>query len=281
VELARNPGWKWTIRHRRMAALLATILIALVWLAGAHAIRISLGHPAIYSGTTLLFCLFTLMLLGLRKRLIVLPLWPVKTWVQIHIYTGLFACAAFVVHVPAIFASGRLEGPLSWLFILVSLSGFYGVYISRSAPKRLSSVSIEPRYDRIPWHRDQIALAAQKTIAELKDSPDREILRSLYTNALKPYFDSPLPLRYLLHPSSMRRRRLIQTVVENHRYLDQSVLAAANRLSSLVRHRDDLDFQHAIQFRLRTWVTFHSAIASLLMVWSLVHAYLAIGMLGE
>jgi hypothetical protein len=281
VELTRNSGWKWTIRHRRMAALFATFIIVLVWLAGAQAIRNSLGHPAIYSGATLLFCLLALMMLGLRKRLIVLPLWPVKTWVQIHIYMGLFACAAFVVHVPTLFASGRLEAPLSWLFIVVSLSGFYGLYISRSAPKRLSSASIEPRYDRIPWHRDQIALAAQKTVAELADSPDREILRALYVKALEPYFNSSLPLRYLLHPSSIRRRRLIQAVVENHRYLDQSVLAAANRLSSLVRHRDDLDFQHAIQFRLRTWVTFHSAIASLLIVWSLVHAYLAIGMLGE
>lgn len=281
MELARSQGWKWSIRHRRIAALVITLAMLLVWLAGAHWIRISLGHPAIYSGATLLLCLVGLMLLGLRKRLIVLPLWSVKTWVQVHIYTGLFACAAFVVHVPAIIATGRLEGPLSWLFIIVSLSGFYGLYISRTAPKRLTAVTMEPRYDRISWHRDQIALAAQKTVSELGDSPDRAVLQSLYSAALQPYFNSTLPLRYLLFPSMVRRRRLIHAVVENHRYLDQMVLAAANRLSSLLRQRDDLDYQHAIQFRLRAWVTVHSAMASLLVIWSTVHAYVAIGMLGR
>ncbi len=271
---------KWSIRNRRIAALFATVSLLVVWLAGAQWIRISLGQPAVYSGTTLLVCLVGLMLIGLRKRLVILPLWSVSTWVQVHIYTGLFASVAFVAHVPKIFASGPLEAPLSWLFLIVAASGFYGVFISRTAPKRLTGVSIQPRYDRIAWHRDQIAFAATQAIAELKDTPDRNALKAFFDQALGPYFVSSLAMSYLVYPSSTRRRRLLTALAELDRYLDANVLAASKRLAALIRHRDDLDYQHAIQFRLRAWIVVHGGLSSVLMVWSLVHAYIAIGMLG-
>lgn len=281
MDIARSNATGWSIRQRRMFAVAATLSFLVVWFAGAQWIRISLGHPAVYSGSTLLLCLLSLMLLGLRKRLIVLPLLPVKTWVQIHIYTGVFSCAAFLVHVPSVFATGRLEGPLSWLFLVVAASGFYGLYISRTAPKRLTAVSIEPRYDRIDWHRQQIATSAQKAITDLNESADRTILETIYHKTLAPYFSSRLSLRYLVIPSSFRRRRLIRAITECHRYFDQATMQAANQLAALVRRRDDLDYQHAIQFRLRAWVTMHAGLSTVLIAWSLLHAYVAIGMLGQ
>lgn len=277
----RSDTMKLSIPQRRLASLVATLLLVAVWLAGAHWIRISLGHVGVYSGASLLVCLVALMLIGLRKRLIMLPLWSVSTWVQVHIYTGLFACIVYVIHVPSIIASGRLEGPLSWLFLAVSGSGFYGVFISRVVPKRITNVSIQPRYDRIPWHRSQIAIAADKSMTDLADSHDRAVLQSFFERSLQPYFASSMSPRYLLNPSSTRRRRLLGALNELDRYLDSSVLVVSKRLAALVRHRDDLDYQHAMQFRLRGWVVFHAALSMVLIVWSFLHAFIAIGMLGN
>lgn len=263
-----------------MAACIATVSLLVAWLLGAYAIHVSLGHPAIYSGATLLVCLIGLVFIGLRKRLVMLPLWSVSTWVQIHIYTGLFASVVYTVHVPGIFASGKFEGPLSCLFVTVSASGFYGLYISRTSPKRLTGIATQVRFDRIGWHRDQIAIAADKAISELADTPDRHVLKSFYDKSMKPYFASSLPLSYFIFPTSFSKRHLLSAMGELDRYLDASVLSVSGKLAALVRHRDDLNYQHAIQIRLRAWVAIHAGLSVVLVVWSVVHAYLAIGMLG-
>ena len=272
---------KWSIRQRRVASMTATLSLAVIWLAGAQWIRISLGSLAIYSGASLLACLVGLMLIGLRKRLVMLPLWSVSTWVQVHIYTGLFACIVYAIHVPAIVASGRFEGPLSCLFIVVAASGFYGVYISRVVPKRITNVSIQPRFDRIPWHRDQIANAAETSLSELAETSDLAVLKLFFEKSLRPYFSSSLSVRYLLNPSSAHRRRLLSELNDLDRYFDAGVLTLSKRLAALVRHRDDLDYQHAMQFRLRGWVLIHAGLSSVLVIWSLAHAFIALGMLGN
>ncbi|MGV3484168.1 MAG: hypothetical protein ACO1RT_07110 [Planctomycetaceae bacterium] len=280
LEIVRRDMMRWSLRQRRLASVLATALFAFVWLTGARWIQVRLGHTSAYSGATLLTCLIGLSLIGMRKRLVMLPLWSVSTWVQIHIYTALFACVAFWVHVPAVIGNGWFEGALSWLFLLVAASGLYGVVISRLAPKRLTAVSIQPRFDRIAWHRDQIMVAADAALLELDESSDRSVLESHFQQRLKPYFQSSLSLRYLAHPTSTRRRRLLADLAELDRYLDGSVLAASKQLAALIRHRDDLDYQHAIQLRLRAWVMVHGSLSGVLLLWSLAHAYLAIGMLG-
>ena len=281
MEIARRDPSRWSIRQRRAVAVATTVLISLLWLAGFQWIQIQLGHASIYSGATLLACLIGLSLIGVRKRLVILPLWPVSTWVQIHIYTGLFACVAFIVHVPAIVASGLFEGPLSCLFLAVAASGLYGIAISRTAPKRLTAVSFQPRFDRIAWHRDQLWVAADDAVSELADSLVKSVLENHYQRTLRPYFRSSLSLKYLAYPTSTRRRRLLSELAELDRYLEGSVLAASKRLAALVRHRDDLDYQHAVQLRLRGWVIVHGGMSTVLVLWSLVHACVALGMLGS
>lgn len=281
MEVIRQPTLSWSLRQRRITSLFATTVSLMIWLAGAQWVQIKLGHTAIYSGATLLGCLFGLSLIGARKRLIILPLWSVSAWVQVHIYTGLFACVAFAVHVPTIVANGWFEGPLSWLFLIVAASGFYGVFISRTAPKRLTAVSIQPRFDRISWHRDQLAIAAEEAVSELQDLVDGRVVTAHYQQYLRPYFQSSLSRAYLLYPTGARRRDFLAALGELDRYLEGSALSVSKRLAALIRHRDDLDYQHAIQLRLRTWVMIHGGMSSVLIVWSLVHAYMALAMLGS
>jgi hypothetical protein len=279
-----SPGsvtrWAVSLRARRLMAATATVVAIAVFVVLHERIAATLGHASVYSGATLLGSLVVLMLIGARKRLVMLPLWSVSCWLQIHIYTGLFASVVFVLHVPRIVASGWFEGGLSWLFLVVSGSGFYGLYACRVLPKRLTALSVQPRFDRIDWHRSQLSSVADSVFDDLSDSSDAAVLNQFYQRSLKVFFSSDRSRLFLLWPSAGRRRRLLAELGDLRRYLGPQSLMAADRLAALVRQRDELDYHEALQFRLRAWVAIHAALATVLLVWSLVHAALAVSMIG-
>lgn len=264
-----------------MVAFATTGVIAAIWLAGEIWIRSTLGHSSVYSGATLLTCILLLIGIGVRKRLPMLNLLQVRTWLQIHIYLGLFACFVYVIHAPMLIARGPLECALSFVFLFTAASGLYGLYQSRTVPKRLTNLNIQPRYDRIAWHRAHLAHAAERAICDLPHSPAGALLRDFYGKRLAPYFESRITLLYRIHPTGLRRRRLIGAIGDLERYLDDQTIPTAQRLAGLARQCDDLNFHHAMQFRLRAWLIFHATISLGLVVLAFIHTGVALGMLGQ
>ncbi len=271
----------FSFRSRRTIAISFTAIVSAIWLAGDLWVRSTLGRSSIYSGTTLLVCILLLTAMGARKRFPVLCLLKVSTWLQIHIYLGLFACLAYVVHVPQLIARGPLEWILSIVFLLTAVSGIYGLYQSRTVPRRLTHLNIQPRYDRIAWHRAHLAQAAEQIIHGLPASPAGDLLRDFYRRRLGPYFAQSISLLYRIHPNGLRRRRLLSAIGDLERYLDEHTAPAAQRLAGLARQYDDLNFHHALQFRLRAWLVFHITISLGLVALALVHTGVALGMLGD
>lgn len=282
LESTLPSRWKAiSMRRRRVIACVATLLaIELFWCCNQIIVS-RLGNASLFSGSVLLACLFLLVAIGARRRLMMLPLWSVSTWLQVHLYTGIFACAVFVVHVPRIIANGWFEGILSWLFIVVSASGIYGIFASRSIPKRLTAVPTQPRYDRINWHRDQYRQAAAKEYESLKPISGGDVLANFYTRQLQPYFESGLPLAFRIQPNQRRRRSLLAELGDIKRYLSDQALESANQFAGMIRHRDELDYHHGLQWKLRSWVIVHAALSLLLIVWAVVHAGFAFMMLGR
>lgn len=265
-----------SFRSRRRLALASTIVAVLLLWSGDVWLRQRLGHAAYFSGGTLLACLVLLILVAVRKRLVMLPLLSVSTWVQIHIYTGLFALAAYALHVPRLVAGGVFEGGLSLLFLAVSLSGLYGWFVSRTAPRKLTAVPGDYRFERIGWHRQRLADAAAALLDGLESSLASPVLLSFYRNSLQPYFSARPPLAYLAVPNGGRRRRLLSGLGELDRYLSDETRGLAGQLAALVRTRDELDFHFALQLRLRLWVVLHSLLSTALLVWSFVHVLLVL-----
>lgn len=263
-------------RTRRRLAIAATVAAASLLFFAHWIVDQRLGHASYLSGGTLLCCLVLLILLALRKRLVMLPLWNVATWVQIHIYTGLFALIAYALHVPRIVATGVFEGGLSLLFLSVATSGLYGLYVSRSAPRKLTAVGGEYRFDRIGWHRRQLAGRAAEVLAGLDATLSSPVLINFYQESLQPYFSARPSVAYLAVPSGSRRRRLLSGLGHLDRYLSSDTRGASGQLAALVRTRDELDFHYALQLRLRVWVTVHSLLSLALLVWSLVHVALVL-----
>jgi len=282
LPLDRASRWKSvTFHRRRLIAITATVLsVELFWCINQMIVA-RLGNASFYSGSVLMACLFMLVAIGIRRRLVMLPLWSVSTWMQIHLYTGIFACAVFVVHAPHIIASGWFEGILSWLFLIVSGSGLYGIYAARTIPRRLTAVSLQPRYDRIAWHRDQLRRTAADEFMALKPDSGGNVLADFYTRQLEQYFESPLPMSFRILPTQRRRRLLLAELGDLRRYLSENAVAAADRYAALIRHRDELDYHHGLQWKLRSWVIVHAAVSVVLVAWSLVHAVFALVMLGR
>jgi hypothetical protein len=269
-----------TFKNRRRISLGVTaLLVALVWLI-AWIQEARLAHASVFTGSTVLGSLVLLALLGVRRRIPVLHLGSVSTWTQIHIYTGLFAAGVYVIHVPAIIAGGVFECGLSIMFVLVSISGVYGVYASRTLPRRLTAVGESYRFDRVDWHRSQIARSAEELLEELKEQSGVHVLGRFYHSFLAPFFHSRPTMAYVLAPNGVRRQRLISGLTELDRYLEADSRSTAGRLAALVRRRDDLDYQFALQLRLRTWLVVHSVFSVILIVGAALHAITALRFLA-
>lgn len=264
-----------SFRQRRIVGLTVTtaavaIVALLAWLEESR-----LGRSSILTGATVLGSLLVLALIGVRRRIPVLPLGSVSTWTQIHIYTGLFAAGVYLMHVPTLIAGGLFECGLSSLFLLVTLSGFYGLYASRTLPRRLTAVEGQHRFDRVLWHRNQIATTAKELLGELNEQTGLRVLGSFYNSYLDPFFSTRPSLAYVMVPSGTRRRRLLSGLKELDRYLEQGSRQTAGRLAALVRRRDDLDYQYAVQLRLRLWLVVHSVFSVALLLGAILHAVVA------
>ena len=204
-------------RHRRIIALIVTaIALMIVWIA-AWLQSSRLGHASYLTGWTILASLLLLTLLGVRRRLPMLRLGSASTWTQIHLYCGLFATGVYAMHVPSLIAGGTFECGLSIVFLLVSISGFYGVYASRTLPRRLTAVDGQHRFDRVRWHRSQIAETAATVLNGEIDNATSRVLGIFYTKYLKPFFADRPSLAYVMVPTGGRRQRLLGGLQELNR----------------------------------------------------------------
>ncbi len=265
---------KPSFRLRRTLSIVVTGSAIAVVAAAAWVAETRLANPAWVTGATLMAAVLSLMLLGIRRRIPVLPLGNVSTWTQIHLYTGLFAAGVYAMHVPTLIADGMFEGTLSVLFLLATASGVYGIFASRTIPKRLNATEAQPRFDQLAWHREQIATAAADWGRSLTEPASIAVLEDFYGAALRPFFMGPPPRSYLIAPRGTRRQRLLAGLGELDRYLDGDGRDAAGRLAALVRRRDDLDYQYAMQLRLRVWVVFHAVLSVLVLLGSVLHVAL-------
>ncbi|TWU07673.1 hypothetical protein Pla52n_02460 [Stieleria varia] len=234
-----------------------------------------LFNASVMTGSTILACLFLLMLIGFRRRLPILPLGSVSTWTQVHIYVGIFCSAVYIMHVPAFVAGGVFECGLSLLFLLVSASGFYGLYASRTLPRRLTAVEGQHRFDQMGWHRCQIAETAASTLSADESMIAGDVLPLFYKTYLTSFFGRRPSISYVLFPNGIRRRRLLGDLKELDRYLEDDGRRTAGKLAALIRQRDDLDYQFALQLRLRLWLVIHGVFSVALIAASVVHAVMA------
>ncbi len=261
-----------TISNRTFRAILATMVAVLIAIIVQRRFETNLGRPDFFSGYMLLATCAGLMLLSMRKRLLVLPLGSVAIWQQAHQYLGGFAVASYLMHAGFV-VQGVFEISLSILFWTISFSGILGWYINYSTPKRMVAAGRAVLRDDITSLRREIAERAYAIALMAAGKLESSTLADHYVQRLQGFFLKRRSLAYCLVPNGRQRRELLHDLDQMIRYLGPEGRSSQATLCQLVREKDDLDFQWAMQNRLRGWVIVHVSLVWSFFVLVACHVY--------
>lgn len=266
-------------RRLRNGALLAiTTVVLSAWIEWN---RRELGSPSFVSGYLLLTCLIFLTSLHWRKRLPGLPLGSLSTWMQAHIYVGLLTVPLFLQHITWRLPNGRLEMALAALYFGVTLSGLWGLYLSRTYPRRLTKASEQYLFETIPALRSRLSHQARTLVQRAVQQSGSTTLADHYTGALGAFFEVPASPWTIWFSGTQRRREILQHLTQLQRYLSDTEKSLGEHLFRLTRKKDELEYQYTLQLILRGWIFLHLALTYSLLALVTVHTAMVHAFAGE
>ena len=228
--------------------------------------------------------LFMLMLLltcySGRKKLPFLPAGRSASWLQIHIYLGFLSVALFVIHVGRRLPDGWLEGTLAWLYVIVTVSGFVGLGISRVFPERLTTHGGEVLFENIPTIRRDLRERAESLALKSLPEARSATIMEFYLAELQDFFAGSR--NFFAHLLEVRTplNRLLHRINETNRYLSPTERALLEQIAALVRQKDGLDYHYTLQLTLKLWLFVHIPLTYSLLIFSLVHLVLVFAYSG-
>ena len=265
----------WFQRRRSISIILFAIAVALVVIA-SKALDAALRPTPIYTGLFLLAILFLLTLFNARKKLPFIPVFKASTWMQIHIYVGLLSVVVFLIHIDFKWPDGVFEIILAIVFAIVSLSGIFGLFLTRTLPRRMTNFGESVIYEQIPARRRQIQSDAEALVLKSEEELHSSSLTDFYLKHLRPFLSSrPHPV-LALRASGPRMRELDEHMGSISRYLADEERPLLEELRGLVHSKRNLDYQHASQKLLRLWLFIHIPFTYSLLILAVAHGALAL-----
>lgn len=264
------------LQRRLLAVTLLVAALATLFF-GYDRLAPTLRHAAFLTGWALLaVCLF-LTAYNARKKLPFLPLGNSRTWLQVHAYVGYFAVGLFVVHTGWRWPSGWFEGILAALYVAVTLSGALGLAWSRIVPRRLTACGDDVVFERIPMVRRQLAERAEQLALDSVVSTRSAAIADFYNLHLAGFFVDPGNLWSHWIGSRQGSRRLLEKLDDLQRFLNADQKPVLAELVELVRRKEALEEQHALQLSLRLWLFTHIPLTYSLLVATAFHVVLVFG----
>jgi len=262
--------------QRRVSFIVGLIVASAIAWALNLVLQVSLRESAIYSGFLLLAVVLGLTLFNSRKKLPFLPLVRASTWLQIHIYAGYFCFFIFLLHIHFSPPRGALEISLAAVFCVVIFSGFFGIFISRFLPSRLTLAGEPLIYERIPAYRREIQEKVEALVRKAETETQSSTLADFYLGELRPFFQS-LPSAFgALGGIDRRVDRLLKKLHALNRYLDDAEKAIAAEMRDWIETNQNVHFQYAAQRLLKLWLLVHIPFTYSLILLAFVHAALAL-----
>jgi hypothetical protein len=270
-----------SFRARRWTLSLVTLLAAGLLAAGWALGRMALRPTAMQSGVLLLSLVTGLILFNARKKLPFMPLLKASTWLQLHIYIGWLTVVLYALHTGLRWPSGRLGVVLAVLFLVVAVSGVFGLWLSRWIPPRLTRSGESLIFERIPLLRHRLREEARVMAQQAVEDTHSTTLADFYLKMLGPYLAAePGLLSPFLH-DDRQHHRVEAELRELRRYLASSEMVLAERLEEIIEAKRNLDQQLAGQRLLKLWLFVHIPLSYGLLVLSLVHGWLALRYSGR
>lgn len=270
----KPTGRKSQLRRRLFAGITLSVLCIVLLYGFTNMQSASLRNASWMTGYVLMGCLFFLAAYNLRKKLPFLPrVGSSRMWMQLHIYVALISIAIFISHVGFRIPNGAFEQLLAALYVIVAGSGVYGLYVTRTVPKRLTAVNNEVIFEQIPARRQSLILHARKLILESAKTTD--VLAKFYVNQLIYFFEKPRSIAYQLSPSLRRSKQLTAEVKGLDRYLSEPQREQSRQLTDLIKAKEDLDYHWALQGKLKIWLFVHIGLTYSLLLVAVLHGILA------
>ena len=234
----------------------------------------SLQNEAFLTGYSLAVICVLLLLLGLRKRIVSLQIGRMAIWQQTHHYLGLLSVGAYALHA-GLFTTGSLESLLAISFWSIAVSGLVGWYVNRTSPRLLRAAGPQILRQDIPERFRMIAKQAHELALASAEKSDTAALADHYRGFLGLFFATRRGLIFQISPTGVTRRRLLSGLENIDRYLSEEGRIQRREMSVLVRSKDDLDFQSAIQNRVRLCVAAHTWLLGTFLVLTIAHVLAA------
>ena len=126
---------------------------------------------------------------SIRRKLPLLPLGRVASWMLTHLYTGYFLIAAFALHTQFEWPDGVLETALWAVFFVLAFSGVVGAYLSRTMPSQMPATGAYNQLEDI--YSAQFALARRADDLALSTGGTASVsIAELYANTLHGFFNA-------------------------------------------------------------------------------------------
>ena len=244
--------------------------------------RIVGGTPfGLVLGTISLGIFVFAALLGVRKKLPVLPVGNVRSWLRGHIWLTLLTIPLILLH-----SGFRLGGPMTTtlmvLYAIVMMSGIYGLILQNKLPTMMKeSLPAEIVFEQIPKVRAQLCAAAEKLQRSLKqqatsgpivvatETSQEEMLAGFIGQRLIPYLRAQRGKKHRLGDAREADEifRLLKLRV------DEVYRPRVDEMRRWCEERRLTDTQVRMQYWLHGWLFVHVPLSFLLLLMTVWHAF--------
>ncbi len=235
----------------------------------------TLGDQAFLSGWMLLIAISLLALYNVRRRLPFLPLGSSSSWLQLHVYTGLVTIILFGLHIGWSLPNGTLDAALTIIYLMVALSGLFGLAVARAAPSQLATRGEDVIFERIPVLRRRLRERAEALVVASVEETRSTTIADYYADRLAAFFSDARNFWYHTRQSTLPWHRTSAEMDSLDRYLDRREHEILSEIKELARAKDDLDYRYAMQALMRRWQFVHVPLTYALLILTIAHTFLA------
>lgn len=255
-------------------------IILVIFAAGFYALIdqlmiIALHDTNFISGWLLLALIIFLTLFNLHKKLPFLPLGSTHGWLLFHIYGGLLSLPMFLIHIRLRFPEGGLEQLLIGLFSAVVVSGLIGYWLTVYLPKKLTLRRNNELFERIPLRLRQLSEDVEQLILQSVEEVNSKLLPDFYQARLIRYFARPR--HFFQHVWNLEKTHilLLDEIDGLHRYANAQEQEILRSLTKKVLEKSRLDYQHALQLLLKSWLFVHIPLTYSLLLTTGLHIFIS------
>lgn len=197
------------------------------------------------------------------------PLRTAKAWAQAHVYLGVVALLAVLIHAGFRVPQGSLGWALLTLSVWTTASGLLGVWLQKWIPAALAEgLRVEALYERIPELMANLVAEADALMAGADVVSAR-----FYRTEVRPSLSRPNPSWAFLLDVRASRDRALEPFRRVAEFVAADQKARIDDLTSIYTEKIELDAHYSLQGILRRWLLLHVPTAGLLMGLLAIHIF--------